>query len=223
MAQILVIDDDKAICRMIETALTRDGHRVQIKNSAAELEIQALKKIDLILLDIMMPQLDGIRFCKENRQVIDCPILFLTAKTMEGDVVEGFLAGGDDYIKKPFGIAELRARVTAHLRRESRDKHQRLIIDQCVFDLSERTLAIKGELTDLTKSEYEICELLARNKGQVFSLESILEKVFGYHSESDVSSIRVHIKNIRSKIGALIDCHANFSHARGIDQHATIG
>ena len=206
MAQILVIDDDKAICRMIETALTRDGHRVQIKNSAAELEIQALKKIDLILLDIMMPQLDGIRFCKENRQVIDCPILFLTAKTMEGDVVEGFLAGGDDYIKKPFGIAELRARVTAHLRRESRDKHQRLIIDQCVFDLSERTLAIKGELTDLTKSEYEICELLARNKGQVFSLESILEKVFGYHSESDVSSIRVHIKNIRSKIGALIDC-----------------
>ncbi|MDD3306007.1 MAG: response regulator transcription factor [Acetobacterium sp.] len=206
MAQILVIDDDKAICRMIETALTRDGHRVQIKNSAAELEIQALKKIDLILLDIMMPQLDGIRFCKENRQVIDCPILFLTAKTMEGDVVEGFLAGGDDYIKKPFGIAELRARVTAHLRRESRDKHQRLILDQCVFDLSERTLAIKGELTDLTKSEYEICELLARNKGQVFSLESILEKVFGYHSESDVSSIRVHIKNIRSKIGALIDC-----------------
>ena len=206
MAQILVIDDDKAICRMIETALTRDGHRVQIKNSAAELEIQALKKIDLILLDIMMPQLDGIRFCQENRQVIDCPILFLTAKTMEGDVVEGFLAGGDDYIKKPFGIAELRARVTAHLRRESRDKHQRLIIDQCVFDLSERTLAIKGELTDLTKSEYEICELLARNKGQVFSLESILEKVFGYHSESDVSSIRVHIKNIRSKIGALIDC-----------------
>lgn len=206
MAQILVIDDDKAICRMVETALTRDGHRVQIKNSAAELEIQALKKIDLILLDIMMPQLDGIRFCKENRQVIDCPILFLTAKTMEGDVVEGFLAGGDDYIKKPFGIAELRARVTAHLRRESRDKHQRLILDQCVFDLSERTLAIKGELTDLTKSEYEICELLARNKGQVFSLESILEKVFGYHSESDVSSIRVHIKNIRSKIGALIDC-----------------
>lgn len=206
MAQILVIDDDTAICRMIETALTRDGHRVQIKNSAAELEIQALKKIDLILLDIMMPQLDGIRFCKENRQVIDCPILFLTAKTMEGDVVEGFLAGGDDYIKKPFGIAELRARVTAHLRRESRDKHQRLILDQCVFDLSERTLAIKGELTDLTKSEYEICELLARNKGQVFSLESILEKVFGYHSESDVSSIRVHIKNIRSKIGALIDC-----------------
>ena len=206
MAQILVIDDDKAICRMIETALTRDGHRVQIKNSAAELEIQALKKIDLILLDIMMPQLDGIRFCQENRQYIDCPILFLTAKTMEADVVAGFLAGGDDYIKKPFGIAELRARVSAHLRRESRDKHQRLILDQCVFDLSERTLAIKGELTDLTKSEYEICELLARNKGQVFSLESILEKVFGYHSESDVSSIRVHIKNIRSKIGALIDC-----------------
>lgn len=206
MDQILVIDDDTAICRMIETALTRDGHRVQTKNSAVEVDIQALKKFDLILLDIMMPQLDGIAFCQKNRQHIDCPILFLTAKTMEADVVEGFLAGGDDYIKKPFGIAELRARVTAHLRRESRDKHQRLILDQFVFDLSTRTLAIKGKLTDLTKSEYEICELLARNKGQVFSLESILEKVFGYHSESDVSSIRVHIKNIRSKIDAVIDC-----------------
>jgi len=206
MAHILVIDDDTAICRMIETALGRDGHRVQIKNAAADVDTKELKNIDLILLDIMMPELDGISFCKENRQFIDCPILFLTAKTMEEDLVEGFLAGGDDYIKKPFGIAELRARVNAHIRRESREKHQRLVLDNCVFDLSERTLSISGQLMDLTKSEYEICELLARNRGQVFSLERILEKVFGYHSESDVSSIRVHIKNIRSKIGALIEC-----------------
>ncbi|WKY44112.1 response regulator transcription factor [Eubacteriaceae bacterium ES2] len=206
MAHILVIDDDIAICRMIETALRRDGHVVQTKNSAADLETKTLKNIDLILLDIMMPQLDGISFCKENRQVIDCPIVFLTAKTMEQDVIEGFLAGGDDYIKKPFGIAELRARVNAHLRRESRDKHQRLILDNCVFDISERTLIIKGQLMDLTKSEYEICELLGRNRGQVFSLESILEKGFGYHSESDVSSIRVHIKNIRGKIDTIIEC-----------------
>ena len=206
MAQILVIDDDIAICKMIETALTRDGHYVITKNSAYGVIKNDFKNADLILLDIMMPQLDGITFCKENRTIIDCPILFLTAKTMEQDIVDGFLAGGDDYIKKPFGISELRARVNAHLRREHREKHQSLILDDCVFDLSEKTVTVKNNLIPLTKSEYEICELLARNKGQVFSLENILEKVFGFHSESDISSIRVHIKNIRSKVSTIIDC-----------------
>ncbi len=206
MGHILVIDDDIAICRMIETALTRDGHLVKIKKSACEVQSADLKNADLILLDIMMPQMDGITFCKENRAVIDCPILFLTARTMESDVVDGFLAGGDDYMKKPFGIAELRARVNAHIRREHREKHQSLIRNNCVFDLSEKTLTVEGILIPLTKSEYEICELLARNKGQVFSLENILEKVLGLDSESDISAIRVHIKNIRSKLGKRSDC-----------------
>lgn len=206
MSQILVIDDDIAICKMIETALTRDGHFVITKNSASEVSKKDLKNVDIILLDIMMPQIDGITFCKENRNIIDCPILFLTAKTMEQDIVDGFLVGGDDYIKKPFGISELRARVNAHIRREHREKHQSLILDCCIFDLSEKTVAVKNNLIPLTKSEYEICELLARNKGQVFSLENILEKVFGFNSESDISSIRVHIKNIRSKISNIIDC-----------------
>lgn len=206
MAQILVIDDDIAICKMLETALTRDGHVVRTKNSAAAVTQKDFKIADLILLDIMMPQLDGITFCKENRKIIDCPILFLTAKTMEQDIVDGFLVGGDDYIKKPFGISELRARVNAHIRREHRDKHQSLILADCVFDLSEKTITIKNNPIPLTKSEYEICELLARNKGQVFSLENILEKVFGFDSESEISVIRVHIKNIRSKIATIIDC-----------------
>ncbi|MEG1458381.1 MAG: response regulator transcription factor [Acetivibrio sp.] len=203
MALILVIDDDPAICRMIEIALTRDGHQVVTKNSAWGLTTKDFKNVDLILLDIMMPQMDGLTFCKKNRNIMDCPILFLTAKTMEQDVVDGFLAGGDDYIKKPFGISELRARVNAHIRREHRDKHQSLILDYCIFDLSEKTITVKNHRIPLTKSEYEICELLAKNKGQVFSLENILENVFGFHSESDISSIRVHIKNIRCKIS---DC-----------------
>ncbi len=206
MARILVIDDDIAICKMIETALTRDGHFIITKNSACEVTKSIINNVDLILLDIMMPQLDGITFCKEKRNIIDCPIVFLTAKTMEEDIVDGFLVGGDDYIKKPFGISELRARVNAHIRREHRDKHQSLILDHCVFDLSEKTVTVKNNRIPLTKSEYEICELLARNKGQVFSLEHMLEKVFGFNSESDISSIRVHIKNIRSKISNIIDC-----------------
>lgn len=206
MSQILVIDDDIAICKMVETALTRDGHVVISKNNAAEIAKKDFKNVDLILLDIMMPIMDGITFCRENRDIIDCPILFLTAKTMEHDIVDGFLVGGDDYIKKPFGIAELRARVNAHIRREHRDKHQSLILKNCVFDLSAKTITANNSLIPFTKSEYEICELLARNKGQVFSLENILEKVFGFDSESDVSSIRVHIKNIRNKLSILMDC-----------------
>lgn len=206
MANILVIDDDIAICKLIETALTRDKHIVITKNSATEVKVNDFKYTDLILLDIMMPKLDGITFCREYRSMIDCPILFLTAKTMEQDVIDGLSVGGDDYIKKPFSVSELRARINAHIRRENRDRHQSLILNDCVFDLSEKTVTIKNKLIFLTKSEYEICELLARNKRQIFSLENILEKIFGFNSESDISSIRVHIKNIRSKFNEVMDC-----------------
>ncbi|MDD3415305.1 MAG: response regulator transcription factor [Lachnospiraceae bacterium] len=206
MGHILIIDDDAAISKMVETALSRDGHIITIRNSAMEVCVEDLKTADLILLDIMMPQIDGVTFCRENRKTIDCPILFLTAKTTEQDVVDGFIAGGDDYIKKPFGITELRARVNAHIRREHREKHQTMILNDVVFDLSEKTLKVKDTIISLTKSEYEICELLARNKGQVFSLETIVERIFGFDSESDISAIRVHIKNIRSKMNSQDIC-----------------
>ena len=206
MANILVIDDDIAICKLIETALTRDEHIVITKNSATEVSVNDFKCTDLIILDIMMPKLDGITFCREYRSMIDCPILFLTAKTMEQDIIDGLSVGGDDYIKKPFSVSEIRARINAHIRREHRDRHQSLILNDCVFDLSEKTVTIKNKLILLTKSEYEICELLARNKRQTFSLENILEKIFGFNSESDISSIRVHIKNIRSKFNEVTDC-----------------
>lgn len=208
MAHILVIDDEREICRLVEKALGRDGHVVTTRNSAAGLEASALKQYDLMILDVMMPEMDGFSFCYQIRRAVDCPILFLTAKTMEQDIVEGFAMGADDYIKKPFGIAELRARVTAHLRREGREHHQVILSGRFCFDLSAKEVRIKqsdtgleteSERIPLTRSEYQICEYLVRNKGQVFSLESILEATLGYDSESDVSAIRMHIKNIRSK------------------------
>ena len=206
MGNILAIDDDIAICKLIENALTREGHFVVAKHRVSDIVMTDFKHMDLVLLDIMMPEMDGITFCRENRQHIDCPILFLTAKTMEQDVVNGFLAGGDDYIKKPFSISELRARVNAHIRRERRDKHLSLIVNDCFFDLSEKTVTANNNLLHLTKSEYEICQLLATNKGQAFSLETILEKTLGFDSESDISSIRVHVKNIRNKFSQFITC-----------------
>lgn len=206
MANIIAIDDDAGICKLIENALTRDGHCVTCKNSAVGLNPQDLKAYDLILLDVMMPELDGFSFCKHIRQNVDAPILFITAKTMDQDLVDGLSIGADDYIKKPFSLAELRARVSAHLRREHREHHQTLLLGKVRFDLSEKKVFYDDQVLPLTKSEYEICELLARRKGQVFSLEYLLEQILGFNSQSDIAAIRVHVKNIRTKFTKYGNC-----------------
>ncbi len=201
MARLLVIDDEKAILDLVKNSLEKDGHIVTVCESAADVTINTLKNYDLILLDIMMPDVDGFMFCKKIRGIVDCPILFLTAKVMETDIIYGLGIGADDYITKPFRIGELRARVTAHLRRERREHHNTLGFEQEIkFDLSSKELFIKGKKVDLTKSEYEICEYLARNRGQVFTREQIYEAVFGFDGNSDNSTIATHIKNIRSKL-----------------------
>lgn len=201
MYKILVIDDDIEICKIIDRALSKEGYEVTVKNEVTDLAMEQLKAYHLILLDVMMPQIDGFSFCKKVRDKVDCPIIFITAKTMESDMVEGLAIGGDDYIKKPFSLVELRARVNAHIRRDHRDYHQRILWKDFCFDLSEKQLYIEGEKINLTKSEYEICEFLVRNKEQVFSIEQILEKVLGMDCESESSAIREHIKNIRAKLG----------------------
>ena len=201
MARLLVIDDEKAILDLVKNSLEKDGHIVTVCESVAGVTINALKNYDLILLDIMMPDVDGFMFCKKIRGIVDCPILFLTAKVMETDIIYGLGIGADDYITKPFRIGELRARVTAHLRRERREHHNTLGFEQEIkFDLSSKELFMKGKKVDLTKSEYEICEYLARNRGQVFTREQIYEAVFGFDGNSDNSTIATHIKNIRSKL-----------------------
>lgn len=201
MARLLVIDDEKAILDLVKNSLEKDGHIVTVCESAADVTINTLKNYDLILLDIMMPDVDGFMFCKKIRGIVDCHILFLTAKVMETDIIYGLGIGADDYITKPFRIGELRARVTAHLRRERREHHNTLGFEQEIkFDLSSKELFMKGKKVDLTKSEYEICEYLARNRGQVFTREQIYEAVFGFDGNSDNSTIATHIKNIRSKL-----------------------
>lgn len=201
MARLLVIDDEKAILDLVKNGLEKDGHIVTVRESVADITINTLKDFDLILLDIMMPDVDGFMFCKKIRGIVDCPILFLTAKVMETDIIYGLGIGADDYITKPFRIGELRARVTAHLRRERREHHNTLGFEQEIkFDLSSKELFIKGKKVDLTKSEYEICEYLARNRGQVFPREQIYDAVFGFDGNSDNSTIATHIKNIRSKL-----------------------
>ena len=202
---ILVIDDEEGICKLIKNALSKQGYNIEIRQTAMDISIDEIKKYDLILMDVMMPKVDGFTLCKRIRDEVDCPIIFITAKIFEEDVIEGFSIGGDDYIKKPFSILELRARVDAHLRREKREYKNTLSISGLRFNLQSKELFYDHIKIPLTKGEYNICELLGKNRGQVFSLEQIFVKIYGYDKESDNSSIREHIKNIRAKITRYID------------------
>ncbi len=203
MALILAIDDEIPILELIKNGLQKDGHIVSAYNSAVRVPLEKLGQYDLVILDIMMPEIDGFKFCNRIRPLIDCPILFLTARTMENDITFGLDLGADDYLSKPFRIAELRARVNAHLRREQRERHTSINFDRVKIDLSAKELRIDNLPVSLTKSEYLICEFLARNKGQVFSKEQIYEAVFSLDGDSDNSTISTHIKNIRAKLSKL--------------------
>ena len=200
MAKILAVDDDTAILDMIGTILNKDGHLVTKVSDPLEINMEKVNLYDLILLDIMMPGMDGFALCSRIRKLVDCPILFLTAKTEESSLVNGLSLGADDYISKPFGVMELRARVAAHLRREHREHSVRMVVGNVCFHLSFKQMMVDDKEIPLTKAEYEICEFLARNRGQVFSKEQILEQVFGFDSESNESTITTHIKNIRTKL-----------------------
>lgn len=202
MAYILVIDDEPAMLQLIRRVLEKDGHVVRLISDASTVLNGNFSKYDLILLDIMMPGLDGFELCQKIRSRVDCPIIFLTAKIQEADIVRGLGLGADDYITKPFGAAELRARLNAHLRRDTREKKNAFSISGVVFQISAREAEVQGQKLPLTKSEYEICEYLALHHGQTFTREQIYEAVFGFDGESDSSVISTHIKNIRGKLAA---------------------
>jgi DNA-binding response OmpR family regulator len=203
MAHILAVDDDPAVLTLIRNILQKEGHLVTALSSPSEVLALQLGSYDLILLDVMMPELDGFTLCRQIRSKVDCPILFLTAKSMENDLVEGLSIGADDYIVKPFGAGELRARIAAHLRRESRERRSVLCIGEVHFNLSGKEMRVGDTLIPLTKSEYAICEFLALNRGQVFSKDQIYESVFGFDGESEASTIVEHVKNIRAKLNQM--------------------
>lgn len=202
MAHILVVDDEPAMLQLIRRVLEKDQHLISLVSDAGTAIRMNFSKYDLILLDIMMPELDGFELCRQIRSRVDCPIIFLTAKIQETDIVRGLGLGADDYITKPFGTAELRARVNAHLRRDTREKKNSFSISGIVFQINAKEVEVQGQKLLLTKSEYEICEFLALHHGQTFTREQIYEAVFGFDGESDSSVISTHIKNIRGKLAA---------------------
>ena len=199
--KILVVDDDKELVKMLCSYFNMKQYETITATDGMEALNKIKMKPDIILLDINMPRMDGIEVCRLIRSKVLCPILFLTARVDEDDKINGLLSGGDDYITKPFRIQELRARVAAHLRREKREHHSTLSFEPDIrFDLSAKVLYVSEQPVPLTKSEYSICEYLAKNRAQVFTKEQIYEAVFGFDGIGDNSTISTHIKNIRAKL-----------------------
>ncbi len=202
MKKMLVVDDEQDIRQLLKEYLEMEGYLVYTAKNGME-AMEGLKyQPDLIILDVNMPDMDGYMVCEKIRDYVDCPILFLTARTEEQDRVNGFKAGGDDYIIKPFSIEEMLARVEAHLRREERKKHNRnvYINGDLTVDFSGHQVLLEGEDIELTKTEFSIVELLITHSGQVFEKEQIYERVRGFDGEADASIIAEHVRRIRQKI-----------------------
>ena len=200
MVRILAIDDERAITDLLSRALSRDGHAVDAANDPETVPVRDLSRYDLILCDVMMPGMDGFELMGRIRDRVDAPILFLTAKVAEEDAVRGLALGADDYIRKPFGVAELRAKVAAHLRREGRPRTHVLALGEVRVDLGSRELSAGGEPVPLTPTEYAICECLARNRGRVLTRGQIREQALGWASEAGDDAISMHVSNARAKL-----------------------
>lgn len=199
MGRILVIDDDQQLLLLIKKVLEKDDHIVEICHDSSTLDVRQCGVFDLMLVDIMMPSEDGFAFVQRIRSMVNCPILFLTAKSNETDVIYGFGVGGDDYIKKPFNINELRARVNAHLRRSLRKPSTNYCFGNIHIDMLEKKISVNDTTIDLTAKEYQICEFLALHNNQVFSKDDLYDSIFGLYGNASQSTISEHIKNIRAK------------------------
>ena len=200
--KILIIDDDTELLRMLKKYFEIKKYEIITAENGTEGLNKIKLKPDIILLDVNMPDIDGIEVCRMIRDKVTCPILFLTARVDEQDVVNGLSSGGDDYILKPFRLKELDARITAHLKRETRRKEKTEVCFQgelCI-DYQAKTVQIHTDYLELTKSEYGIIEFLTMNPGMVFDKERIYERVCGYDAEGDSRVITELIRRIRKKI-----------------------
>ena len=205
--KILVVDDEKNIVDLITYNLKKEGYTViQAHDGKTGLELALSENPELILLDIMMPKLDGFEVCRKIRERSQVPIVMLTARAEEIDKVLGLGLGADDYVTKPFGVRELMARVKANLRK--RDGHaipddgamQILNFGEVTIDVGRYEVARRGEVINLTRREFELIKFLAVAKAQVFSREALLEKVWGYEYFGDVRTVDVTVRRLRAKI-----------------------
>jgi DNA-binding response OmpR family regulator len=200
--KLLIADDEPDVVSLIKDFFELKGYLVLTARDGAEAVAAVSQAPDVILLDINMPEMDGISVCRSIRDKVSCPIVFLTARIEDADKVAGFTAGGDDYVVKPFSLAELGARVEAHIRRDHREtaNHNLLTCGSLTVDLDARTVTSGDQEISLAKKEYQIIELLAVNAGQVYDKERIYERIWGYDAEGDSAVVAEHIRRIRAKL-----------------------
>ncbi len=203
---ILVVDDEKEIRELIEIYLKNEGYNViTAEDGLRALDISKKDTIHLIVLDVMLPNIDGIQVCKSIREYLDVPIIMLSAKREDNDKILGIITGADDYIAKPFNPLELVVRVKAQLRRYLRttilSKNNEIIIDDLVINSNTHKVTIGENEIKFTGKEFEILKLLAENKNVVFSSRKIYESVWNEEFYESDSTIMTHIKNIREKLG----------------------
>lgn len=209
--RLLVVDDEPDVVRMLQGYFEMEGYDVVTARTGAEaLEVAAGTPPDLVLLDVNMPGLDGFETCRRLRQVTSCPVVMLTARVEDADQLDGFAAGADDYVLKPFSLAVLGSRVRAHLAREQRaagpDARARRVFGELSIDYAARRLEVRagGEAREpeLTRTEFDIVALLSKSPGRVFDRDLIYERVWGWEAEGDSSIVREHVRRARAKLAA---------------------
>ena len=206
MKKILVVDDEALLVKGIRFNLQNDGYEVITGSDGVEaVELAQCQNPALIVLDVMMPRMDGLTACSKIREFSDVPIILLTAKTTDMDKLLGFDQGADDYLTKPFNILELKARIRAMLRRSGGSAPKEAPKNELVggpirLDLDARNAYRSGELVDLTAKEFDVIEHLMRNPNRVFSRENLLDTIWAYEYRSDIRTVDVHIRRLREKL-----------------------
>ena len=212
---ILIVDDEKPIVDILVYNLQKEGYKtIEANDGITAVNMALEQKPDLILLDIMLPKLDGLSVCKRIKNSLNVPILMLTAKDGEIDKILGLELGADDYITKPFSVRELVARVKANLRKveaitnpidnqnavDNKKKDSKIIVGDLELDLDKFEVKVRGEIIDLTLREFEVLKFLASQPEQVVTRETLLEKVWGYEYFGDIRTVDVTVRRIREKI-----------------------
>ncbi|MGD0755457.1 MAG: response regulator transcription factor [Bacteroidales bacterium] len=212
--RILIVDDEEDLCEILQYNLSNEGYDTEIAHSAEEALKRPLGNFDLLLLDVMMGPMSGFKFADKLRKdlKLDIPVIFLTAKDTENDILTGFSLGADDYISKPFSVNELIARVKAVLKRSYTDKvNNKTILQFNGIDLDtiRKRLIINDERVELTKKEYEILRVLLENQGIVFSREDLLMRIWGQDVIVTERTVDVNITRLRNKLGQFGPCLKN--------------
>ncbi len=209
---ILIVDDEQHIVDILVYNLEKEGYNtLQANDGLTAVDIALNQKPDLILLDIMLPKMDGLAVCKRIRHTLNVPILMLTAKDEEIDKILGLELGADDYVTKPFSVRELMARIKANLRKVEvsssnisnngkEENTNKIVVGDLSLDLDKFEVQVKGEVVDLTLREFEVLKYLANQPGQVITREVLLEKVWGYEYYGDIRTVDVTVRRIREKI-----------------------